>query len=133
MDPTAAEAAFKSAAQQISQGPNAVQGGDLGWVEPGVYTPVFDRNAFACKTGELSPVFLADQVAYLVLITAREEARVRPLDEVRGEMEAVLNRERREEIKANAVAMLRSKASIRDLSPLTDRKIMEILALPLPR
>jgi parvulin-like peptidyl-prolyl isomerase len=110
--------AFKDAAKRLSQGPNASEGGDLGWIEPGFYSAEFDRAAFTCATGTLSPVFVADNAACLIYMTAREEARTRPLDEVRGELQELLRRQREAEVKRNAIAMLRSKASIRDLVPL---------------
>lgn len=116
--------AFRAAAKRLSQGPNAVQGGDLapepgGWIEPGrTDSAVFDAKAFACKAGELSNVFIVDQTACLVLVTAREDARVRPIDEVRGDLRVALEREREAEIRANALAMMRAKASIRDVAPL---------------
>lgn len=119
---------FRAAAKRLSQGPNAVQGGDLapetgGWVEPGRFSAAFDEKAFACKAGELSEVFVIDQTANLVLVTAREDARVRSLDEVRGDLRVFLEREREAEIRANALAMMRSKASIRDVVPLA--KLLE--------
>lgn len=115
--------AFKDAARKLSQGPNAAGGGDLalepgGWLDPGRFTPVFDEQAFACKVGTMSPVFIAETVACLVLVTGREDAQIPTLGEKRAEITRMLTDERKVESKNNAIAMLRSKASIRDIVPL---------------
>lgn len=120
--------AFKDAARRLSQGPNKEQGGDLvaesgGWLEPGRYSPAVDEHAFAGKAGEISPVFVVDHMACMVLVTEREDARVRSLKEVRGDVEVALEREQKNLIRINALAMLRSKASIKDIVPFN--KLME--------
>lgn len=107
--------AFKAAAKARSQGPKATDGGDLGWVEPGTFTKAFDEVAFAIKPGELSPVFVAESLACLVLVTERTEARTRPFAEVVAEIESDLRRQMSAGVRREAVTMLRTKASIRDI------------------
>jgi parvulin-like peptidyl-prolyl isomerase len=111
--------AFKAVAKRVSQGPNATDGGDLGWVEPGSFQPAFDAVAFKIPVGELSPVFQAERLACLVLVTERIEARSRAFAEVIGEIESALNREQSRTIREVAVHMMRGKASVRDLVPVS--------------
>lgn len=107
--------AFSDAAKRVSQGPGAADGGVLGWVEPGTYQPAFDEVVFTLKPGELSPVFMADKLACLVLVSERTEATSRAFGEVVGEIESALRRVQTRASRDAAVAMLRGKASVRDL------------------
>jgi parvulin-like peptidyl-prolyl isomerase len=107
--------AFKDAAKRLSQGPGAADGGAIGWVEPGTYQPAFDEVVFAVKPGELSPVFVADKVAYLVVVSERNEATSRTFGEVVGEIESDLHRTQAKAARDAAVGMLRAKASVRDI------------------
>lgn len=111
--------AFKAAAKARSQGPKAIDGGDLGWVEPGTFTKDFDDVAFAIKPGALSPVFVTESLACLVLVPERTEARTRPFAEVVAEIESDLRRQMNAGVRREAVTMLRTKASIRDIVAIT--------------
>jgi parvulin-like peptidyl-prolyl isomerase len=110
--------AFAKAARTVSQGPSASEGGNRGWIEPGSEGQAFDEVVFALKAGELSPVFRTEQGARLVLVTERIEARSREFAEVAGEIESGLRPKHQEEIRRQAVAMLRGKASIKDVATL---------------
>jgi parvulin-like peptidyl-prolyl isomerase len=108
-------AAFAETAKRVSQGPGAADGGLLGWVEPGSYQPAFDEVVFSIKPGELSPVFMADKLACLVVVSERSEASSRAFGEVVGEIESALRRAQNRAAREATVLMLRTKASIRDL------------------
>lgn len=111
--------AFTEAAKRVSQGPGAADGGVLGWIEPGTFQPAFDEVVFSAKPGELSPVFMNDRLACLVLVTERVEASSRAFGEVVGEIESSLRRAQSRAARDAALAMMRSKASIRDLITLS--------------
>ena len=108
-------AAFTEAAKRVSQGPGAADGGLLGWVEPGSYQAVFDEVVFTIALGELSPVFMTDKLAYLVVVSERHEASSRTFGEVVGEIESSLRRAQTQAAREATIAMLRTKASVRDL------------------
>ena len=107
--------AFKAAAKRVSQGPGAADGGALGWIEPGTYQPAFDEVVFNLKPGELSPVFIADKLACLVVVAERTDPSSRAFGEVVGEIESALRRAQLKAARQVAVDMLRGKASVRDL------------------
>jgi PPIC-type PPIASE domain len=107
--------AFKDAAKRLSQGPGAADGGALGWVEPGTYQAAFDQVVFSIKPGELSPVFMADKLACLVVVGERTEASSRAFGEVVGEIENALHLSQVKAARNVAVSMLRSKATVSDL------------------
>ena len=116
-------AGFKDAAKRLSQGPGAADGGDLGWVEPGTNHKSFDDVAFVIPVGELSPVFLVDANVCLIVVTERTEPYRRTLGEMVGEIESALRRDQMKANRANIVAMMQAKASIRDL--VTVQKLFE--------
>jgi hypothetical protein len=111
--------AFKAAARRVSQGPAAERGGDLGDVEPGSYAPAFDHAVFALGANQLSPVFWTDDNACLVYVTSMTPATCPSFAEVEGQIETRLSRERDATVRDLAVRMLRERASIRDVAPLS--------------
>jgi parvulin-like peptidyl-prolyl isomerase len=110
------EEGFREAARRLSQGPNAEQGGQLGWVEPGTWSKAFDDAVFNLPPGRVSQVFITGQAACLVLVAERIEARTRTFDEVSGELELVERRKRRQEVRSRLVQILRLQAMIRDVA-----------------
>jgi peptidyl-prolyl cis-trans isomerase D len=111
--------AFKAAAKKLSQGPGAADGGDLGWVEPGTFQPAFDQVAFSLPVGELSPVFFADHLACLVVVSERTEPHRRTFGEMMGEIESALRLDKVKATRASVVEMMRTKASVRDLTTIS--------------
>ncbi len=109
---------FRELAKRISQGPDAVRGGEIGWVEPGAYTPQFDAVAFALASGELSQPFTIGDTGCLVLCAEHKSAQTRSFDEVSGEIERSLRWQQRDKARKQAVVILRGKASIRDVNTL---------------
>jgi hypothetical protein len=107
--------AFRAAARRVSQGPGAADGGLLGWVEPGTHPAAFDQVVFTQPLHSPSPVFVVDQLAYLTWVAERSEATIRSFGEVVGELESALRRSQQSAARRAAVAMLRAKASVRDI------------------
>ncbi len=112
------ETAFREAATRLSQGANAANGGQLGWIEPGTYNRAFDNVVFNLTPGAVSEVFATGDALCVVMVAEREEAKSRPFSEVAGELEMRDRRQRREQVRALVIRILRAKASVRDVASL---------------
>ncbi len=89
--------------------------GDQGWVEnkDSDLRKELRDFAFNAKAGDLSPVIETDGAVFLLKVEAREQARVRPLTEVRDDVEATLKGVERERLRKKWITKLRSKAFVR--------------------
>jgi len=82
---------FATLARQQSQDPGSAQiGGDLGWVQRGQTVPDFENAALALKPGQVSEPVRTEFGLHLVKMEAHEMERIRPLDEMRAEIRALL-------------------------------------------
>lgn len=116
-DPAAREQAFRLAARK---GNEAAKDGELGWVEPGTFAADIDPAIFALPAGGISPVCWSGPIAFLVLVSQVEPGRIKDFDEVRGEIERGIQDQRLADVRRQAVGMLRSRASVKDLVPLEE-------------
>jgi len=89
--------------------------GDQGWVEnkDSDLRKELRDFAFNANIGDLSPVIETDGAVFLLKVEAREQARVRPLTEVRDDVEATLKGVERERLRKKWINKLRSKAFVR--------------------
>ena len=88
---------FAELAKKYSQDPgSAKKGGDLGYFGRGAMVKVFEDAAFGQKVGEISGVLQSDFGYHIVKVTGIHPAKLRPLSEVRPEIEA--------EVKSQAAA-----------------------------
>ena len=89
--------------------------GDQGWVEnkDSDLRKELRDFAFNANIGDLSPVIETDGAIFLLKVEAREQARVRPLTEVRDDVEATLKGVERERLRKKWINKLRAKAFIR--------------------
>ena len=89
--------------------------GDQGWVEnkDSDLRKELRDFAFNADAGDLSPVIETDGAVFLVKVEAREQARVRPLIEVRDDVEATLKGAERERLRKKWISKLRAKAFVR--------------------
>ncbi|MDX2180682.1 MAG: peptidyl-prolyl cis-trans isomerase [Bryobacteraceae bacterium] len=85
-----AGADFAKLARENSEDPgSAVKGGDLGFIVKGQTVPNFEAAAWALKTPkELSNVVKTEYGFHILQLISREDARLRPFEEVRGELAA---------------------------------------------
>jgi len=75
---------------------SAARGGDLGCLPQGATVPAFDEAAFGAELGELTGPVQTQFGYHLLVVDSRNEARQRPLDEVRDQIERELRAERAE-------------------------------------
>ncbi|HEA67046.1 MAG TPA: hypothetical protein ENI07_09540 [Desulfobacterales bacterium] len=70
------------------------RGGDLGYVAKGALSPKMGEAVFSLKVGEVSPVVKDDSGFSIFKNEGRRPAGIKPLDEVREEIEKKLRQER---------------------------------------
>lgn len=82
-----AGADFAELAKKNSDDPgSASKGGDLDWVVKGQTVPEFENTAFSLKKGDISNVIKTQYGFHIVQVLEREEARVKPFEEVKTEL-----------------------------------------------
>lgn len=87
---------FAALAQARSQDPgSASRGGDLGTLQRGSMkdAPAFEDALFKLKPGEISPPVETRHGFHIIRLTALQPAKMRSLDEVRGEIEKELRKQ----------------------------------------
>jgi peptidyl-prolyl cis-trans isomerase D len=84
----------KLAEKNSEDSSNAPKGGDLGWFVHGQMVPEFDKAAFALNPGQLSGIVTTEFGYHIVKVEEKDKARVKPFDEVKGELAAELKKQR---------------------------------------
>jgi len=103
-------AEFGDLARIYSQGTEQEASGDVGWIDRKHFNESLTRVVFALKPGEV--VELGGSY-YLFLCEARKQANVKPLREVRPEIEKVLLSTERQKQQQDWLLKLRKKAYIK--------------------
>lgn len=106
-------AAFSEMASIYSQGAQKSQGGDWGWAERSVLRTELADVAFNLKAGELSEVIETPQAYFIMLVEDKRANHVKPITEVREEIENVLGQQERTRLEAKYVEKLKKKTFIR--------------------
>ena len=83
----------KLAAANSDDPGSKVQGGELGWLDPGKTVPEFDKMAFSLKPGEISPLVKTQFGYHIIQTEEKKEARTKPLSEVKAEIEPLLEQQ----------------------------------------
>lgn len=82
---------FADLAKKHSQDPgSAARGGDLGWFARGAMVKPFEEAVFGMKDGDISGIVESDFGLHIIKLTGIRAGKVKPLAEVRGEIEAQL-------------------------------------------
>ncbi len=66
---------FVMAAQQVSDGPEKKDGGDLGRFKPADFQPEFKRQVMGLKVGQMSQIFSTPLGYHLILLTERYDGK----------------------------------------------------------
>lgn len=106
-------ASFQEMASVYSQGSQQKQGGDWGWVERSVLRKELADVAFTLKPGQVSDVVETPEACYLMLVEQTRPAHVRPLSEIRDEIEKSLRTEEQARIQKQWIDSLKKKTFIR--------------------
>jgi len=89
---------FANVAEEVSEDPgSARQGGDLGWVEPGMMVPAFEEALYALEEGELSEPVRSEFGWHLILLEDIERSGGASFEEARAELERDYSRRQAED------------------------------------
>ncbi len=104
---------FAAVAKEVSEGPKAAQGGDLGWLEPSSLREELTKAIRSLPPLQVSEVIPAGNEFYILLVEARKNAQVRPFEEVRTEIEEELFQAESNRLYDAWIARLRKKFNVK--------------------
>ena len=104
---------FESMAKVYSEGKEAKEGGDWGWIGKDVLRKELNTIAFSLKPGQHSQVIGTTEGYYILQVDDVKPAHTVPLGEVRNDIEKTLLQEQRAKMQEDWVKDLRGKAYIR--------------------
>ena len=104
---------FKELADKFSDCPGS--GGDLGRFPRGEMVEEFDQAVFGMEPGEVSPIFQTAFGFHIAKLYERFPETIRPLGEVRKEIEKQLHGQKQNRAIENFVDALRGKAEVREV------------------
>ncbi|MEO6870649.1 MAG: peptidyl-prolyl cis-trans isomerase [Chthoniobacterales bacterium] len=104
---------FDKMAQMYSEDSTRDLGGDWGWVDQKTLSAPLSEVAFKLKPGEISKIVTLGGNYYLLKVEARQGGDVKPLKDVRADIERALHQEQAKELQDHWIAGLRSKAYIK--------------------
>lgn len=91
-------------------------GGDWGWIERGTLNEELSKVAFSLTPGKVGPVVKIGDSYYIMLVEAKKNAAVKPISEVRDEIERNLIQQERMKAQQRWLDTLRAKAYIKILT-----------------
>ena len=109
----AAGADFAELAKTYSDGPDAADGGLVGWVARGDLVESLEAPAFALEVGGVSDTLDTEYGLVLLKVDQKEDAGTASLDEVRAEIEPVLRAEAADVVFKKWMKELRKRSRVR--------------------
>lgn len=103
---------FAQVASEHSDCPSKARGGDLGYFERGKMVKPFEDAAFGMKVGDVSEVVETQFGYHLIKVTDHQDPKTAPFDEVKGQIENLLNRQARDQAVGEYLTQLRGSAKI---------------------
>jgi peptidyl-prolyl cis-trans isomerase SurA len=107
---------FESIARMYSEDDTRDAGGDWGWIERNTLNEDITKVAFSLSPGQVSQVVAIGDAYYIMMIDAKKNATVKPIREVRDEIERNLTQQERKKAQDRWLDSLRQKAYIKILS-----------------
>jgi peptidyl-prolyl cis-trans isomerase SurA len=106
-------ATFGEMASIYSQGSQAHQQGDWGWVERSVLRKDLADVAFSLSPGQTSELINTPDAVYLMLVEDRKSAQVKPLADVQSDIEKTLQTQEQARLQKEWIDGLKKKTFIR--------------------
>lgn len=85
---------FEDLAKTYSEGAEAKDGGDMGWMERGQLLGDIDEKVFALEKGGVTAPIKSSLGYHIFKVVDRETSSVRPLSEVRDQIQEMLSRQK---------------------------------------
>lgn len=85
---------FAELARELSEGPSAPNGGDLGWFGRGAMVPEFETAAFATPKGQVSAPVRTQFGWHIVKVEDRKEADIKTIEDAKDEIRQTLAEEK---------------------------------------
>ena len=97
-------------AKKYSEDPgSAKEGGSLGWIGRGQTVPEFEKTAFSLAKGQISDLVKSSYGFHIIRVDDKQDAHVKSLDEVKGEIEPALKHQ-----KAQQIAQRQAESLLKD-------------------
>ena len=103
---------FGKVALEMSQGPSARDGGELGWLKRGTVQPDVEKVAFSLQPGQISGLVRTRPGYQIIQVEERRGGGPRPFEEVKEEVRDRLVNEQGDTYRAQYIAELRKDAVI---------------------
>jgi len=103
---------FATRAGEISQGPSAARGGDLGWSKRGDMVPEYEKAAFSLKAGETSGVVETPFGLHIIRMVARRHVDPNAFEAHRDHIQEILLSSEMQNQLPRWIAGLKARASI---------------------
>lgn len=108
---------FTELAARHSEGPNAAEGGMMGWVERGRLIPEIEQAVFALQPGQISPVVKSTLGYHVFRLEEYRPVQTKPIADVQGEIRNALLQEKFQQRYREWIAKLRDRAYITIKTP----------------
>jgi parvulin-like peptidyl-prolyl isomerase len=103
---------FELLAVKYSQGSEAKQGGDVGFIERGVIIPEVESIAFSLPVGQISEVIESSVGFHIVMVVDKRGAGLKPIAAVREEIKAKIEDEKLDKRYEEWITAIRKKSHI---------------------
>jgi peptidyl-prolyl cis-trans isomerase SurA len=108
---------FAAVAREVSRGPGAEDGGDLGWLRRGTIQKALEDVAFSLADGQVSSVLRAGPGLHLFKVEGRRRGGGRTFEEAKDEIRDLMAQEQAQSYRDQYVAELKRDAVIQVLLP----------------
>ena len=123
-----AGAKFEDLAKKFSEDPSGKTGGSIGWVQRGRLPAEVEKAAFSLAKGANSGVINAGYAFVMIHVDDRQEAHVKPLDEVQAQIEPIIKQEKAGRAADNQATALLSLARNQGLQTAAAAKGLQVVA-----
>ena len=106
---------FDEVAKKESKGPEAANGGDLGWFTRGRFAPEFDEAAFKLGVNQMSGVIDTKLGYEIVKVFEKKPERQKPLEEVEAMIRQSLDARKHNQKRRDVLRTLKSETKVEQL------------------